>query len=111
AAEQVRESRVDSVRHARAFVDEPGVKLDHRRAGADMQPRILGAGDSSNADNRDLPAGVRIDVADQLARANQDRTAAESARVRRQDADGLASDGGVARDDSVHAKSKRGFAN
>src|SRR5208282_923667 len=65
ATEQVCQSRFDFLRHAGAFVDERGVKLDERSAGADVQPRILSGGDSADADDRDLPAGVRIDVADQ----------------------------------------------
>src|SRR5208282_1280602 len=82
AAEQARQSRLDSLDHRRAFVDETCVKLDQRRAGADVQPRVFGGSDAADADDRDFAAGVGMDVADQLACANRQRTAAESARMR-----------------------------
>ena len=82
AAEQVRQSQFDRLDHAGAFVDERGVKLDQGRAGADVQPCILGRRDAADADDRDFSASVRMDVANQLARTSQQRPAAESTRMR-----------------------------
>src|SRR5882762_1455703 len=101
ALEQVGQPRFDSGDQRRTLVDKAGVKLDHRGAGADMQPRIFGARDSADADNRNFSTGVRIDVVDQLARANLERLSAESAGVRRRDSDRVSGNRTVACDDSI----------
>src|SRR5260370_22195521 len=69
ALEQVGQPRFDRGDQSRALVDKARVQLDHRGAGADMQPRIFGARDSADTDDRNLPASADMDVVDQLARA------------------------------------------
>src|ERR1700722_13324113 len=110
ATEQVCQPRFDFFHNARTLIDERGIKLDHRRAGSDVQPCVLGAADAANADDRDFSASVRMDIADQLARANRQRTPAESSRMRRRNSQRLARDRSIARDDSVHAQLQRGLA-
>ena len=46
-----------------------------------MQPRIVGARDSADADNRNFSAGVHIDVVDQFARANLEGLGITAARA------------------------------
>src|SRR3984957_4550884 len=58
ATEQVCQPRFDFFHNARALIDERGIKFDHRRAGSDVQPCVLGAADAANADDRDFSASV-----------------------------------------------------
>ena len=96
--------------HARAFVDERGVKFDQRRARPDVQPCVLGAADAADADDREFSVGVPYGYRGSIARANRQRTPAESARMRRRNPERLARDRSVARDDSVDAQLERGIA-
>src|ERR1700687_830886 len=49
ALEQVGQPRLDSGDQRRALVDKTGIQLDHRGAGADVPPRIVGARNSADA--------------------------------------------------------------
>src|SRR3954465_9346677 len=74
-ADLVGELLVDPARPGRAAVDEAGVGLDQRRAGADPLPGVVGGLDAADRDQRDSIAEPDAQPAQHRERAGRERRA------------------------------------
>src|SRR5689334_4981857 len=90
ACEQAHEAALDFARQPRPAINHRGVELDQAGAGAQMAVGVVGGGDSTNTDKRNVAAGFAIDLRDDLARSREQRRAAETAGEGRADANFLA---------------------
>lgn len=58
-------------------MNESGIQLQERRPSRDLLPRIRRAGDATDADERHLPSGLAMQIADDLRAARAERTSAQ----------------------------------
>ena len=87
AAEEAHEARFDLADESGAGKDECGIKLDEAGTSADLCIGILGTRDPTGADQGQAPLCQPIHLGEKRGRRNEQRAAAEPARLLRVRAD------------------------